>query len=144
VTKKVKHDRGGVRPRAPHLALGAEGEERAARFLARRGYRIVGRNVRAGGVEIDIVARRGACIVFVEVKTRRSRRFGGPEEAVGPAKQRRLVRAAGAWLRDHDARARSTRFDVIAVLAAEPDRAGASRWQIRHIRAAFDASQGGD
>ena len=62
-----------------HLALGAEGEARAARFLARRGYRILARNVRAGGVEIDLVATRGALLAFVEVKTRRTRDFGAPD-----------------------------------------------------------------
>ena len=61
-----------TRSPASHLELGAEGETRAARHLVRRGYRIVARNVRAGGVELDLVVRRGRIIVFVEVKARRS------------------------------------------------------------------------
>lgn len=129
-----------MRPRARHLALGAEGEERAARFLVERGYRIVDRNVRAGGVEIDIVARKGAQLIFAEVKTRSSARFGRPEEAVDPAKQRRLVRAAASWLRERGTPARVTRFDVLGV-EAPPDRHRADAvWKIRHIHGAFDAS----
>ena len=75
-------------------ALGAAGEMRAAKLLARRGYRIVERNVRVGGVEVDLIVRRGPLIAFVEVKTRRSMAFGRPELAVDAAKQARLVRAA--------------------------------------------------
>ena len=67
-----------------HLVFGAEGEARAARFLARRGYRILARNVRAGGVEIDLVAARGALLAFVEVKTRRTRDFGAFMQSGSP------------------------------------------------------------
>lgn len=121
------------------LALGAEGETRAAAFLARRGYRIVARNVRAAGVEIDIVARRGPLVVFVEVKTRRSRSFGPPEAAVDARKQARLVRGAAAWLQAHRGFARRTRFDVIV---CEPGPGEDSRrgWRLRHLEGAFDAS----
>ena len=117
-------------------ALGAEGEERAARFLARRGYRIVERNVRLGGVEVDLVVRRGWLIAFVEVKTRRSTAFGSPELAVDGLKQARLARAASAWLRAHPGRARQVRFDVVACRAPVD---GAGGWQIDHWPGAFDA-----
>ena len=118
-----------------HLELGAEGEARAARFLARRGYRILARNVRAGGVEIDLVAARGPLLAFVEVKTRRTRDFGAPEEAVDARKQARLVRGAAAWLQGRRARARHVRFDVIVCeIDASMD------WQLRHLKNAFDAS----
>ena len=115
-------------------ALGAEGEARAATFLARRGYRIVGRNVRAGGVEVDLIVQRGGLIALVEVKTRRGSRLGPPELAVDGAKQARLVRAAAAWLREHPGRARSFRFDVVTcrLLAS-------GRWEIVHWPGAFDA-----
>ncbi len=118
-----------------HLALGAEGEARAARFLTRRGYRILARNVRAGGVEIDLVAARGALLAFVEVKTRRTRDFGAPEEAVDARKQARLVRGATAWLQSQRTRTRHVRFDVIV---CEFDASG--DWQLRHLKNAFDAS----
>ena len=119
---------------AQHLALGAEGEARAAEHLRRRGYRIVARNVRADGVEIDLIARRGSLIVFVEVKTRRSQSLGPPEQAVDARKRARLVRGAAAWLHAHRGWARCVRFDVIV---CEPDpKAG---WRLRHLEGAFDA-----
>jgi putative endonuclease len=115
-------------------ALGIEGEARAAAYLVRRGYRIVARNVRSGGVEIDLVAARGPLIAFVEVKTRRSRRLGPPELAVDRAKQVRIVRGAAAWLRAHPGRVRRVRFDVVVC-----ERSSRGDWHLRHLEAAFDA-----
>ena len=80
------------------------------------------------------MAARGRLRVFVEVKTRRHRRFGSPEEAVDARKRERLVRAAAAWMREHPVRGGRVRFDVIAV---EPGAGG--RWAVRHLPAAFDA-----
>ncbi len=120
--------------RGEHLALGAEGEERAAEHLKLRGYRIIARNVRAGGVEIDLIARRGSVVVFVEVKTRRSRSLGPPELAVDARKRARLTRGAAAWLHSHPGVFRRARFDVIT---CEPDEGGG--WRLRHLEAAFDA-----
>lgn len=114
--------------------LGAEGERRAAEHLQRAGYRIVGRNVRAAGVEIDLVAARGRLRVFVEVKTRSGRRQGLPEEAVDARKRARLVRGASAWLRDHPAPGTRARFDVIA-LEIGPR----GTFELRHLEGAFDA-----
>ena len=115
--------------------LGAAGERCAAQFLERRGYRIVARNVRAGGVEIDLVALHGRICAFVEVKTRRGERHGAAEEAVDARKRARLVSGARAWLRDHGASGLRARFDVIAVAS---DASG--RYVLRHWPAAFDAS----
>jgi putative endonuclease len=116
--------------------LGAHGEALAAAHLVREGYRIVGRNVRAQGVELDLVAAKGDLRVFVEVKTRHSRRLGLPEEAVDRRKRERLVRGAAAWMREHRVRAGSVRFDVIAV-----ERSANGDWELRHLRGAFDASR---
>jgi putative endonuclease len=118
--------------------LGAQGEALAAAHLEREGYRIVGRNVRAGGVELDLIAARGRLRVFVEVKTRRSRRLGLPEEAVDAHKRERLVRGAAAWMREQGVRGGRVRFDVIAV---EPSVRGG--WALRHLPGAFDASDQG-
>jgi putative endonuclease len=121
---------------ARHLALGAAGEERATSYLRRRGYRIVARNVRAGGVELDLIARRGPLVVFVEVKTRRS---GGPvpgEEAVDARKRQRLVGGATAWLREQGRGIRRVRFDVVVCECTADER----DWQFRHLEGAFDAS----
>jgi len=99
--------------------LGQAGEAVAARFLEARGYRIVARNVRAARVEMDIVARRGPLLVFVEVKSRASLRAGSAAEAVDARKQRRLRRGAQAWLATRPVEARGTRrtrFDVVTCL----------------------------
>jgi putative endonuclease len=117
-------------------ALGAQGEARAARFLASRGYRIAERNVRVGGVEIDLIATRGAVVAFVEVKTRRTSRFGRPELAVDSRKQARMVRAAAAWLQQHRGNVRRVRFDVVA---CRPPQGSCSEWRIEHLPGAFDA-----
>jgi putative endonuclease len=78
--------------------LGAEAERRARRFYRLRGYRVLGANVWAGGHEIDLILRRGGRLVFCEVKEKSWDGFGDPAEMVGPEKQRRLRRAAEAWL----------------------------------------------
>jgi putative endonuclease len=129
-----------TRSTATHLALGAEGEARAARQLARPGFRIVARNGRVGGVELDLVARRGRVLVFVEVKTRRTTRFGSPESSVDARKRGRLVRGAAAWLAENAVRAVQVRFDVIACEVSGAG-SGAVTWRIRHIPAAFDAGE---
>ncbi len=116
-------------------ALGAFGEARAAEYLESEGYRILARNVRAGGVELDLVASLGPLVVFVEVKTRRSDRYGRPEEAVDARKQARLRRGAMAWMREHRQRGR-LRFDVIAI---SPGEGGSNAdWIVRHLAGAFD------
>ena len=115
-------------------ALGAEGETRAATFLTRRGYRIVDRNVRTGGVEVDLIVKQGTLIAFVEVKTRRSEAFGSPELAVDAAKRARLVRGAAAWLRENPGRARRFRFDVVTCRVSP-----SGEWRIAHWPGAFDA-----
>lgn len=120
---------------AKHTALGKEGEDRACAFLQRRGYRILGRNVRSGGVEIDIVASRPRLLVFVEVKTRSSRRAGLPEESVDARKCARIVRGAASWLHEQARSFEQVRFDVIACESSKEH-----GWRLRHIQDAFDAS----
>jgi putative endonuclease len=106
--------------------LGQAGEAVAARFLEARGYRIVARNVRADRVEMDLVARRGPLLVFIEVKSRASLRSGSAAEAVDARKQQRLRRGARAWLASKPVEARGTRrtrFDVVTCLRVRPDAA---------------------
>jgi putative endonuclease len=126
----------GSQSRSGHLALGAEGEQRAAEHLADQGYRIVDRNLRAGGGALDRGARRGRLLIFVEVKTRRTRRFGPPELAVDAGKRARLVRGASAWLHEHGGGGARVRFDVVA---CEVGPESPPRWRIRHLEGAFDA-----
>ena len=86
------------------------------RWYRLRGYRILGRNVWAGGNELDVIARRGRRLVFCEVKEKSGERFGDPADMVDAEKQQRLRRAAEAWLVRHpDTRGLAVSFDVIAV-----------------------------
>ena len=95
---------------------GARAERRARLFYLLRGYRVLGANVRPGGVEVDLVLRRGRAVVFCEVKAKLGERYGDPAEMVGPAKQERLRRAAETWLAEHpEAADWEVRFDVVAV-----------------------------
>jgi len=98
---------------------GRTAEETACRFLRECGYEIVVRNWRTRLGEIDIVARDGQTLAFVEVKSRSQSGFGGPEAAVHPAKQRRLIAAAGSFLSVTDCQL-PARFDVVVFLAGEP------------------------
>lgn len=116
------------------LPLGARGEKAAAKYLRRRGYRIVARGVRSALGEIDLVALDGQVIVFVEVKTRESAEVGHPSEAVHPAKQRKLTRLALGFLKQHRLLEHSARFDVIAVTWPESQR----RPTIEHYPNAFE------
>lgn len=79
-------------------AAGARAERRVRRYFRLRGYRVLAANARAGGNELDVVVRRGARLVFVEVKARSYDDFGDALEAVGPGKERRVRRAAEAFL----------------------------------------------
>lgn len=116
-------------------ATGRLGEDLAARHLVEQGLTVLDRNWRCEVGEIDIVARDGDVLVVCEVKTRRSRRFGSPLEAVTPQKAARLRRLAACWVRAHDVRPREIRIDLVGIvlgaLSASPDDA-----EIEHVRAA--------
>ena len=98
--------------------LGTIGEDAAAAWYEARGFEIVGRNWRVREGEIDVIARRGRTIVFCEVKTRSSDRFGVAAEAVTPTKQRRLRTLAMRWLAAHPQMRGEVRFDVASVTPA--------------------------
>ena len=112
-------------------ALGRRGERAAEKHLRRNGYRIVARNFRAAGAEIDLVAIDGDTLVFVEVKTRRSRAAGAPEEAVDERKQKRMRRAAEVFARRYRADEFEMRFDIVAIDAS------GKRLEIELLRNAF-------
>jgi putative endonuclease len=98
------------------LRPGVAAERRARRWYRLRGWRILGTNVWAGGNELDLIVRRGRTLRFVEVKEKRGTRFGDPLEMVTAEKQRRLRRAASAWLAARPELGRlAVGFDVIAV-----------------------------
>lgn len=101
-------------------AIAREGEELACELLRRRGYRIEDRNFHCKGGELDVVASRRDLLVFCEVKTRATLRWGEPAESVGWTKQQRLRHAAAAWCRKNRRTASEIRFDVVSILK-DPD-----------------------
>jgi putative endonuclease len=116
---------------ASHLILGKTGEDFAADYLRRRGYVIVARNRRIPRIgELDLVAREGSTIVFVEVKVRRGPAFD-PVFAVDDAKKTKLRRLARAFLRENPAHRH--RFDIIGLTLTSDGLIDT----IRHIRDAF-------
>ena len=119
-------------PTDARRATGIKGEEEAARFLARCGYAILDKNVRTRAGEIDLVAKEGKTLVFVEVKTRREE--DSPEASVTPQKQRRLGRLAQHYLKWKRLGEVRCRFDVVAVTLDAQERVKA----IRHLPGAFD------
>lgn len=100
--------------------LGRRGEELAAQQLAAQGYQIVAQNWRCETGELDLVARDGECLVLVEVRTRRGRSMGSPEESITAAKQARLIALSEAYVQESDW-AGDWRIDVVAI---EMDRRG--------------------
>ncbi|MBZ0139897.1 MAG: YraN family protein [Pseudorhodoplanes sp.] len=119
----------GAPARQVAFRLGLTAENRAAAVLVAKGYRIISRRWRSAAGEIDIVARRGNVLVFIEVKARAA--FDAAAYAVTARQQRRIAAAAAAWLAvNTDDAGCDIRFDVILVAPR--------RWP-RHIEAAFDA-----
>ena len=114
-------------------SLGQRGEDAAARFLKRQGFRILARGLDSRLGELDIVAVDGRTIVFVEVKTRRSDDAGHPAEAIDPHKERRMTQAALAYLKAQRLLNYAARFDVVAITWPEDAR----HPSIDHYRNAF-------
>ena len=119
----------------PQKTLGRRGEDAAARYLQRLGYKILARGRRLASGELDLVALDGRTIVFVEVKTRTSEDVGHPADAVDADKQRRLTRLAVTFLKRHGLLEYPSRFDVVAI--TWPDSRG--RPSIEHFKNAFEA-----
>ncbi len=108
-------------PKRPTQAMGLEGEEIACRYLIRKKYDILARRFKMFRGEIDIVARDGETLVFIEVKTRADESHGRPEEAVTPGKQRQIRRIAQGYLVANPSPGVDCRFDVVAILFRGPD-----------------------
>ncbi len=113
-------------------AVGAYGEQVAARHLQDAGFVLLDRNWRCSEGEIDLVAADGDVLVICEVKTRSSLAYGDPAEAVVGAKAARLRRLAVRWLAAHDSRWPEVRFDVVTVV-----RRARGAATVRHLRGAF-------
>ena len=112
-------------------ALGREGERVAELFLKKKGYKVVKRNYRCRGGEVDLIVLDRKVVVFVEVKTRTDHAFGSPLEAVEPRKQRRMILAAQLFLHEKKLHERDARFDVVGISwpGADP--------LVEHIQNAF-------
>jgi putative endonuclease len=124
----------GGSSRPDRRQAGRRAEALAEEFLVREGFEILDRNHAIPRGEVDLVAREGAVLCFVEVRSRSSRAQGGPEETVGRRKARRVVAAATDWALRHGGLEREIRFDVVAVTlapGAEPE--------LVLFRRAFDA-----
>lgn len=116
-----------------NAGVGRRGEDLAAAFLEKSGFAIIERNFRCKGGEVDIVAREGKTLVFVEVKSRKTLTYGLPQLAVTPFKQRQISKAALTWLARNHKHDSPARFDVIAILLNNN-----YHHQIEHIKNAFD------
>ena len=114
--------------------VGDCGEDFAAEYLAGKGLSILERNYRTPVGEIDIIARDGRVLVFIEVKTRKCERYGQPALAVGLGKLRRIVRAAVWYTSKRQGELPPCRFDVVEVYAPAN-----GAWSVRHLEGAFEA-----
>ncbi|HET8712194.1 MAG TPA: YraN family protein [Gemmatimonadales bacterium] len=103
----------------PRHRLGIHSEEQAMRFLQSQGWEIVAHRFRAGRIELDVVARRGRLVSFIEVKARRGAAFGSPLEAVTARKRREIVKAARVWMDRYGQPGDVYRFDCIAITGSE-------------------------
>ena len=112
--------------------LGSEGEDLAVRFLQKKGYRIVARNYKTPVGEIDIIARDGDTIVFIEVKTRTDISFGYPFEAVNKRKRQKLKNLALLYLK-RKRKESPVRFDVLSIFCMDN-----GKKDIEHIKDAFE------
>ena len=100
---------------AAHNELGKWGEDIAAEFVEKNGYEILERDWKSGHHDLDIIARDGDTLVIIEVKTRRSRLFGDPEEAINYKKRLSLLSAINHYLRSHRINV-PVRFDIISIV----------------------------
>jgi len=115
------------------ITIGRHGEDIAAKYLRRQGFKVIKQNYRCRLGEIDIIARDGEELVFIEVKTRTSHSCGHPAQAVDRRKQGQLVKAAQTFMTETKQHDSPARFDVVAI-QLEEDMAA----EIDHIRNAFD------
>ncbi len=113
-----------------HNELGKKGEVLAADFLIKNGYDILKRNYRYQQCEVDIIAKRGAILAAVEVKTRASKDFGDPQQFLKPKQIQRIIRAVDYFLNDYNMEV-EVRFDIIAIVLNKTET------RLEHLKNAF-------
>jgi putative endonuclease len=101
------------------LPLGDRGEAAACKFLKKKGYDLIEKNYQCKLGEIDVIAKRGGRIAFIEVKTRTSAQYGAPQEAVNPVKQEKIFKIASWYLKEKRISGMPVAFDVVSVLWKE-------------------------
>ncbi|MBW1888064.1 MAG: YraN family protein [Deltaproteobacteria bacterium] len=114
------------------LDLGKRGEELALKKVKRLGYKCIARNYRCALGEIDLIAKDGDCLVFIEIKTRKGKSLGYAKEAVNERKKRQLTKVALAYMKAKDCVNVKSRFDVVAINLSQ------GKEQIEIIQNAFD------
>lgn len=112
--------------------LGNAGEKMAVEYLTQKGYRVLETNLQSKLGEIDIIAAKGSLVAFVEVKTRRSYRYGRPSEAVGYQKQRHIIKTAQWYAQKNRLLDRPMRFDVLEIISQ------GDQYSINYIENAFE------
>lgn len=130
-----RHEEGEKKTGDGRKELGRLGEQMAAQYLEERGYVICEMNYRRTVGEVDIVALDGECLAFVEVRTRRGRKFGSPEESITAAKRRKLIEVAQTYLQEHESLALDWRIDIVSI---QLSRGG----KLRHLRLIKNAVEG--
>jgi putative endonuclease len=118
-------------------ALGRTGEAIAAKWLRKRGWRVVAERFRSGRRDLDLIVERDGTVAFVEVKTRKGTLFGDPVEAVSWRKRRELIRSAMVWADRFGPPGAAYRFDVVGVIVVGRDA------RVRHVENAFSLPQPG-
>jgi len=117
--------------------VGKEGEDLAAEFLRKNGYKILGKNFRSHFGEIDIIAQEKKTLCFVEVKTRHSQKFGSPADAVSRQKQGKIIKTAIFYMNQKRLENVDMRFDVVSVLFWKKE----GLLQIEIIKNAFESAE---
>lgn len=120
---------------SPSQAFGQSAESMAERLLRKKGYRILERNYRIAGGELDLIADDQGTLVFLEVKARRGKRFGGAPYAITMRKKQQIIKLALCYLSRHDLTNTDCRFDVILADATDEQ-----TLQLTHIEQAFEVS----
>lgn len=119
-----------------HLQTGHRGEVIAVKFLKKRGYKIIEKNYRSKLGEIDIIAKDRNTLSFIEVKTRKSLRYGHPKDAITPHKKKKLSMVALGYLKETNQSHSKARFDVVSVLLVEDTQ------QVEIVKNAFELAYG--
>lgn len=96
-------------------SIGKIGEEMAVQFLSKNGYNILDKNIKAPFGEIDIIAEKDNCVCFVEVKSRKTEKYGLPEEAITQVKKNKIIKVAQFYIKKKHIKHKLFRFDVISI-----------------------------